>query len=282
MRLSRLFVICLLALVATSCFETSNEKGLLVAKCYDKKLYESDLSGVTTSEMSPADSIERVNNFVNNWITQQILLHQAEHSLDNDQLDFSKELNTYRNSLVVYAFETQIIEQKLDTVVSDNEIEQYYELNKDNFHLRHDMVRVAYAVVNSSSKSIKKIHELLSDRDTLMIQEFNDMAEKEAVLFSSEIDSWVCLEDFLSLIPIEIYNSQSFFKKNKFVSFEDDDKTIMIRFEDYLLQDDVSPLEVEFDNIRSLILLKRKQELIRQMNTDLYNQAIKENAFEVY
>ena len=282
MRLSRLFIICLLAIAATSCLETSNDKGLLVAKCYDKRLYDSDLAGITTPGMSPTDSIERTKNFIDNWINQQIKLHQAEQSLRNDQLDFSEELNTYRNSLVVYAFETQIIEQQLDTVVTDDEIEQYYELNKDNFHLRHDMVKVAYAIVKTSSKSLKTLRELLSNKDTLMVQQFNDLAEKEAIQFSSDIDTWVRLDDFLAIIPIEIYNPGNFFKKNKFISYEDDDNTILVRFDDYLLQDAISPLEVEHDDIKSLILLKRKQELLRQMNTDLYNQAKKENAFEVY
>lgn len=282
MRLSRLFITLLLALVATSCLKTNTDKGLLVAKCYDKRLYGSDLAGITTPGMSPTDSIERAKNFIDNWINQQIILHQAEQSLSSDQLDFSEELDTYRNSLVVYAFETQIIEQQLDTVVTDDEIEQYYEQNKDIFHLRHDMVKVAYAIVKTSSKSVKTLRELLSDKDTLMIQQFNDIAEKEAIQFSSDIDTWIRLDDFLSIIPIEIYNPRNFFKKNKSISFEDDENTILVRFDDYLLQDDISPLEVEYDDIKSLILLKRKQELLRQMNTDLYNHAKKENAFEVY
>ena len=280
----RRYILGLLTLVMmTSCLDNNNsDKGLVVAKCYEYKLYDTDLAGITTPDMSPADSIERVSNFINNWISQQILLHQAEHNLRSDQLDFSKELETYRNSLVVYAYETQLIEQKLDTIVTDEEIEQYYEQHKDNFHLRHDMVKVAYAIVNSSSKSIKTIRDLLSNEDTLMIQQFNDIAEKEAILFSSDIDTWVRLDDMVSLIPIEIYNPQSFFKKNRFISYDDDDNKVMVRFDDYLLQDAISPLEVEYDNIKTLILLKRKQELLRQMNADLYNIAIKEKAFEVY
>lgn len=276
--------LCLLTLaIMTSCLTDTSGKGLVVAKCYDKKLYASDLAGIATPDMNPTDSIERVNNFINNWISQQILIHQAEHSLRSDQLDFSKELNTYRNSLVVYAYETQLIEQNLDTIVSDEEIEQYYEQNKDNFHLRHDMVKVAYAIVSNTSKSLKTIRDLLSNEDTLMLQQFNDIAEKDAILFSSDIDTWVRLSDMVSLIPIEIYNPQNFFKKNRFISYDDDDNNIvMVRFDDYLLQDDISPLEVEHDDIKTLILLKRKQELLRQMNSDLYNIAIKENAFEVY
>lgn len=282
MRVSRLFVLCIMAIVMASCLNNAQDKGLVVAKCYEYKLYETDLSGITTPEMSPADSVERVTNFINNWISQQILLHQAEHNLSSDQLDFSEELRTYRNSLVIYAYETYLIEQNLDTIVTDEEIEQYYEQNKDNFHLHHDMVKVAYAIVNSSSKSIKTIRDLLSDEDTLKIQQFNDIAEKEAILYSSDIDTWVRLDEMVSLIPIEIYNPQSFFKKNRFMSYDDDDNKVMVRFVDYLLQDDISPLEVEYDDIKSVILMKRKQELLRQMNADLYNNALKEKAFEVY
>ena len=95
-----------------------------------------------------------------------------------------------------------------------------------------------------------------------------------------DVDSWLKLDDLIALVPIEIYNYESFFRKNRFVSFEKDNYVYMVRFEDYLLEKSVSPIEIEKEGIRNIILLKRKKELLNQMRTDLYEQAKKDKAFK--
>jgi hypothetical protein len=56
----------------------------------------------------------------------------------------------------------------------------------------------------------------------------------------------------------------------------------MVRFEDYLMEESVSPLEIESANIKSIILLKRQKALLSQMNNDVYEKAEKDNVFEIY
>jgi hypothetical protein len=56
----------------------------------------------------------------------------------------------------------------------------------------------------------------------------------------------------------------------------------MVRFEDYLLKESLSPIEIESENIKNIILLKRKKDLLSQLNVDLYEKAVKEKVFEIY
>ena len=90
------------------------------------------------------------------------------------------------------------------------------------------------------------------------------------------------MDELTNIIPIEIFNAESFLKKNKFVCFEANDYTYMVRFVDYLLEESTSPLEMVRDNIKSVILAQRKQALIEKMQTSIYEKAKKEHAFEVY
>jgi hypothetical protein len=257
-------------------------RGNAVAQCYGKYLYESDLNGVVPEGTGKLDSITRVNAFIDSWIRRELLIHQAERNLSSEQRNFTDQLTDYRNSLTTYAYETQLINQKLDTVVDESEIQSYYDQNKDNFQLRANMVKVAYVVLKEDSEYKKEFEELLSDSDTLLIQSFDNLARQHAISHYSEVDNWVPLDDLLRVIPIDIYNVESFFDKNRFVSFDDEQNTYMIRFEDYLLSESVSPIEIEHDNIKNIILMKRKKHLLNQMNMDLYEKAVKENAFDIY
>lgn len=281
MRRFSCFLIALLLLSGCKNLRRQSER-VVVAECYGVKLYADELRDVIPPEMDRMDSLKRVNAYVDSWIHQQILLHQAEINLSAEDLDFSKQLQDYRNSLVIYAYETQMTEQYLDTLVNDKEIEAYYEEHKENFQLRSTMVRVAYVILNENCKSFKEFKKLMSDRDTLNLAQLDKLAEHEAVVGFFDVDTWVRLEDLLATIPLEIYNSESFLKRNRFVSFEKDNLTYMVRFEDYLLEKSVSPIEIEREGIKNVLLLKRKKELLSRMNSELYEKAKKEKVFEIY
>ena len=255
---------------------------ITIAECYGEKLYAEDLEGVVPAGMSKIDSLDRVNAFVDSWIRRQLLIHQAENNLPANEQNFTKQLEDYRNSLIIYAYESQLIGKYLDTIVSDEEIAAYYENHKQNFQLRYTMVKVAYVAVDSDNKHLKDFKKLMSNRDTLMLPQLNALAEHTAATSYFDVDTWVRLDELLERVPLEIYNTESLLKKNRFVSFEKDNLTYMIRFEDYLMEESVSPLEIEQANIKNILLLKRQKELLSKMNEDLYKKAEEENVFEIY
>lgn len=276
-----ILVVTMLIVVGCRDYYMKTER-ITIAECYGKKLYAEDLAGVVPAGVSKIDSLDRVNAFIDSWIRRQLLIHQAENNLSPSQRNFTKQLEDYRNSLIIYAYESQLIGQYLDTVVSDEEIAAYYEEHKQNFQLRSTMVKVAYVAVDSDNKHLKDFKKLMSNRDTLMLPQLDALAEHTAATSFFDVDSWMKLDDLLERVPLEIYNAESFFKKNRFVSFEKDDLTYMLRFEDYLLEKSVSPLEIERDNIKNIILLKRQKELLSKMNEDLYKKAEQDNVFEIY
>ena len=259
-----------------------NSKEVVVAECYGKYLFESDLEGLVPDNSTIMDSIQRVSSFIDSWVRRQVLLHQAESNLNKEDLDLDKQMEEYRNSLVIYAYESQLISQKLDTVVSDDEIAEYYEQNKKDFQLRNTMVRAAYVILPPDCKQKDLFQKLLSDPDTLLLQNIDVQATFYAVKSYLDVDQWMRLDELTNIVPIQILNAESFLKKNKFVCFDANDHTYMVRFVDYILEESISPMEMVRDNIKSVILAQRKQALIEQMKTALYEKAKKDNAFEVY
>lgn len=278
--------IAFLILLAGCDYFQKSSKEVVVAECYGKYLYESDLQGIVPEGASIMDSIQRVSTFIDSWIKRQVLIHQAENNLDKAKLDLKKQMEEYRNSLIIYEYESQLINQKLDTVVSEDEIAEYYEQNKEDFQLRNTMVRVAYVILNEDEDKDNKqkatFQKLLSDPDTLLLQNIDILANYYAVKSYVDVDQWMRLDDLTYIIPIEIFNAESFLKKNKFVCFDMNEYTYMVRFVDYLLEESTSPLEMVSDNIKSVILARRKQEMLEKMKTSLYEKAKRDRAFEVY
>lgn len=282
MRKSFVFLLGFL-LLATACgnFVRQSER-IVVAECYGAKLYADELDGLVSDGIGKMDSMTQVNAYVDSWIRRQLMVHQAEMNLTPEQLDFSKQLQDYRSSLVIYAYETQMIEQYLDTVVSQEEIAAYYDEHKENFQLRSTMVKVVYVILEEYCKQEKEFVQLLSDRDTLDLAHLEVLATHHALSSFLDVDSWLRIEDLLTVVPLEIYNYESFFRKNRFVAFGKDNLVYLVRFEDYLLEKSVSPLEIEEEGIKNIILLKRQKELLARVHSEIYEQAKKEKVFEIY
>ena len=281
-KLGVLIGIAILVLLTSCDYFQKSSTEVVVAECYGKYLYESDLQGIVPKGVGTMDSIQRVNTFIDSWVRRQLLIHQAENNLDKEALNLDKQMEEYRSSLIIYTYESQLIDQKLDTIVSEDEIAKYYEQNKEDFQLRNTIVRVVYVILDEDCKQKADFKKLLNDPDTLMLQNIDIQASYYAVKSFVDVDQWMRLDELTNIVPIQISNAESFLKKNKFVSFDVNGYTYLVRFVDYRLEESTSPIEMVRDNIKSVILAQRKKALIDKMQAALYEKAKKEDAFEVY
>ena len=161
--MKRLAIGLILLLALVSCRNSNGDDDKAVAAIYDKVLYQSDLQSVVYEGISRSDSIVRTKAFIDSWIRQQLLLHKAENSLEKSELDFSKQIEDYRNSLIIYKFESQYVEQHLDTVVSEIEIERYIRDNDSVLELDKEAVR--YIILNMRKKAlIEKLNNNLYNK----------------------------------------------------------------------------------------------------------------------
>ena len=103
-KLGVLIGIALLALLAGCDYFQKSSKEVVVAECYGKYLYESDLQGIVPEGVGTMDSIQRVSTFIDSWVRRQLLIHQAENNLDKEALNLDKQMEEYRNSLGIYAY----------------------------------------------------------------------------------------------------------------------------------------------------------------------------------
>ena len=82
--------IAFLMLFAGCDYFQKKSKEVVVAECYGKYLYESDLKGIVPEGATIMDSIQRVNTFIDSWVRRQVLIHQAENNLNMEELDLNK------------------------------------------------------------------------------------------------------------------------------------------------------------------------------------------------
>ncbi|MCX6283981.1 MAG: hypothetical protein NTW31_07090, partial [Bacteroidetes bacterium] len=240
------------------------------------------LKGVVPPGISAKDSIMMVKSYVDNWVRQRLILHQAEKNLQSSQLDFSKQLENYKNSLIIFEYENQLIRQKLDTVITDEEITNYYNINPNTFLVRDNVVRIQYAKLHLKSKFIPKVRMLLlsdkpDDRNKLA-----DLCEQQSFAYFIDDQKWIYFTDLMNQVPLRPADQAEFLNKNRQVEVNDNMFTYLIRFREYKLRDSNSPLELEKRKIHDIILNKRKMELLGKMHEYIYQNAMKQSDFELF
>ena len=252
----------------------------VVARAYDNYLYKSDLKGLVVEGMTPEDSAAIVSNYINQWVQQMVVLEKAKRNISNT---FDKELQNYKNSLITYEYECNIVDQLLDTSVNRQEIEDYYNANKDNFVLRTSIVRCYYVKIAKDSQQAGKLKKLmkkskLTDKDVSEI-------ERLALVYGSDCsldrETWIPLSQLQTLMPIEIYNDAMYLRDNKTITATDDKFLYIARILEYNTDNQISPIDYEYDNIKAIILNRRKIDIIKNMQRDLLKKANEKGEIEI-
>lgn len=260
----------------------SNDEDV-VARVYDKYLYKSDLESLVPDGTPLRDSLELVRTFINNWIANQLLIKQAEENLSSEQKDFSKQLDDYRNSLLLYAYKSALVNQKLDTIITDKQISDYYDSNQANFQLRENIVKViAIKIQADSTAALRTARTLLKPDSVSSVDRIERFCLNRSVDYLLSYDRWSTLSTLMTKFPIQNYNEEAYLRNNRLVELNDKPFVYLVRFYGYMLKDGVSPLSFERDAIRAILLNERKASLLKEMQKSLIDKAQKNNDFEVY
>ncbi len=274
-------IVLVFLLVACSPQLPRNEDEEILARTYRTYLYKSELVDVVPEGTSVKDSILLVKNYINKWIQQQLILRKAESNLSDEQKDFRVQLKNYRNSLITYQYETQLIQQNLNKTVTDNEIEDYYELNKQNFELKENIVKAYFVVLSIDSVSNNPVKSLLLSDDPDGHNELEEYCKHSAKKYFME-DQWLLFNKLLTHTPIEVYNQQAFLEETPYIEMQDSLYKYFIKINDYKIKESVSPLSFKTEVIKNIIINKRKLELIKNMQQEVFENALKNNDFEKF
>jgi hypothetical protein len=270
------------SLFFSTCQEKQEDKGEVLASVYGKNLYRTDLDDIFYEGISYNDSVLRSKVYIDKWVRNQLLVRQAENNLEPEQLDFSKRLEEYRNSLVINKYETELIKQNLDTKVTEDQIQEYYNENSDEFRLNRDIVRIATVNLPRDSKKKWLFIKLLRDYDSIMIDSVTSLSKEYALEWNMDVEQWHNFDEVAEKFKLNVTDNKSFLNENKYYVVINDDVYSVIRFCEYRLMGDVSPCEIEVDRIKYIILSNRKKDLLEKLYDDLYSKAVQENAFDVF
>jgi len=254
-----------------------------IARVYDKYLYPEDLEGLTSEAINSSDSTDIAERYVRSWIKKQLLIDQASARIDFDEAELSRKILDYRYALMVHEFKQFHINEKLQTEVTEGEIQSYYDSNQDNFELKQNIIRGIFIKLPKEAPKINKVGKLIRSKKPKDYEELASYCFQFATYYTLEDTVWLNFDELIQSTPLaSIPNQEQYLKTNKYVETNDQSFEYFLYINEYKIADQISPLEFVRDDIEEIIVNKRKIALANQLETDIYSEAQTNNDFEIY
>jgi hypothetical protein len=253
-----------------------------IAKANNEYLYADEIGNIVPPGTAPQDSLDLLKKYIDNWIRESLVIQKAEVNLTDEQKNVEKQLQDYRKSLITYTYEKELVKQKLDTTVSNEEIEQYYNNNPSDFELKDNIIKVIYVKVSKKAPGIDKLRKWYQSDNLKDREQLAGYCHQFAENFYLDDSSWLLFDDLLKEIPIQTYNKELFLQNNRLVEVADSSNSYFLNIKGFKIKNSISPLSFEKENIKNIILNKRKLELITKMKQDVYNDAANNKKIEIY
>lgn len=271
-----------LLLLAGACRFPWSSNTQILAKAGDKTLYINELSSVIPSGISKEDSILMAEDYIKKWVINQLMVRKAEENITLSERDIAKELEEYRNSLITYRYKNALISEKLDTIVSDQEITSFYQANESNFTLTIPLMKAIYIKIPLEVSQPERAKVFCGSSTSVELNELQEFCLRYAEAYNLYTEQWIDARQVLQNLPG--YSPEKEYRLSSGMTIEERDQNYyylvcVLGFRD---AGKSAPPEFIKDNIRNLIINSRKTSFLKKLEEDIYNEGVKNKKFKLY
>lgn len=251
----------------------------IVAIVDTEKLFREDLKDILPKNIAKEDSLLLVKSYIQDWAIKKLLLKKAEKNNSLEALEnINKLVQDYRESLLINNYKEELVKQQLDTIISQDEVENYYNFNKENFKLNEVLLKLKYLHFDDNIKDKKEIIKLFKSDDIEAAEQLEQM-QLSFKKYQLNDSVWTQLDKILLKLPV---SKENLLKKTKFIQKQDSLGLYLVAVKDVLNRNDIAPLSYIEPTIKEMILHKRKIELIREIEKIIVKDATEKNNFKIY
>ena len=256
--------------------------GDVVAEAGDSKLYKSDLESVIPKGLSAEDSTRLALQYINAWASDRVFLSIAEQQLPKAEKDVTKELEDYRMSLLKYRYEQLYVNQRLDTTVTDEMMEEYYNAHIANFTLDRPVLKARYLRILSDSPVLEPIRRKMSSDSPDDLAAADSLAFTSALKFTSWDNRWIDVNELAREFATDWKTLLSRSSGNWVKQVDTTGVVHLAYIADTVPEGSPAPFEFSTEKIKDIILSSRKQSLINGLEQDLLKDARDNGTFVIY
>lgn len=279
-----LFFFLSIFLLVASCSNTSEEmdqkNDVLLAQVFKKKLFASEIADMVPQSSSKEDSALIVNAFIDKWVKDNVLMNEAEKNIPNN-LNIDELVRDYRASLVKHNYEKMIVELQLDSVITQEELNQYYEKNREHYKLESDIIRCHFIKIPLIAEGLDELKSLWETNTEDSHKTLIEYCQSNAEVFMLDDSTWYKLEDISFQLPKGILSSSNV-KQIGTIGRQDENFQYYFRLLEHFPKNEYAPLGYIREQANKVILHQRKIKLLEEQKEQMYQRELRRNNVKIH
>ena len=272
----------LVLLAMSSCQQQVEHGGKTpLAQVGDHFLYREDMAQALPYGISGTDSVRFVKEFVQKWLEEQVLYEKAEHNVRGDE-KIERMVAEYRRTLVMNNYEHMLLLQRMNEELTEEELQGYYNENKQLFILEEPVIKGVLIKVPLTSPGLKDLKRWYKEKTDEALEELEKYAFRNSVLYEYFYEHWVPVSELEGKIIVNLAELSSEFDKHRDIEVEDEEYCYLLHIDEYLLKGEEKPYDLARNEIINLLANKRKVEFMNNVKKDLYNQSMEMGRIKYY
>ncbi|MBR0502338.1 MAG: hypothetical protein IJJ77_03735 [Paludibacteraceae bacterium] len=255
----------------------SNE---VIAEVGNEKLLRDDLTrNLNFKNLSESDSLLVVDSYIKNWVSDRLMYNKAKSSIDNiDEVDSL--VDVYKRSLIIYEYESQLVNEHLSDQMSDAQLRIYYKENSSLFTLTEPLLRGMLLVAYSDVPDLQVLESLMTNPTENNLDLISSVSVKNAAKFEYFVDNWLPLSEVQKNSPVSLRDKE--LRAGHLVSASDSVHTVFLYVQESKEAGDLQPFEYTKSRIRSILTEQSKNEYLRNYRKGLYEIGIQKGDAKRY
>jgi hypothetical protein len=278
-----LFVILGLKLSCDQQEQAKSQTSAPIARVKNHYLYKQDLENIKVDLNNSQDTVGLVDRYVQSWVTKQVLIAKAEEQGEYKKSDIERKILDYKYALIVHSYIEKLVNAKLDTKIIAEEVNNYYQEYRENFALKHPIVKGKFIIVPKEAPNKSSLRKLLASKQEADMTYLKEYCLEFAKDYSLDDTIWLNWNEVITKTPFgKIKDKTRLLKQTNLTEIQDESHYYYLKIDAYKVVGDTSPLELVEGQIKDVILYKRKLALANQIKEDILQQAKANKEFKIY
>jgi hypothetical protein len=263
----------IVSLLAVACSGQPEKTNAFIVKINDNVLTKEDLKAVITEGLSPEDSTIAAEHFIRLWINDNLMYAVASKNIA-DKKHIDRLVNNYRQSLIIYQYKEQLINDKLSREIDNRSLLDYYEVHKDKFKLDRPLIKGLFLKIPVDAPQIEKVKSWYKSLTPANITNIENYCVRNAAEYGYFVDNWVDFNELTDSWPVNYRNETNVLKNNKYLEQKSDRFYYLLNIVAYSLPGDNAPFEYAKPTIKEMLINQQKIDFFKETEDDLYQKAL--------
>jgi hypothetical protein len=259
-----------------------SESNINLARVENDILTLDAIDRVFENSLNLEDSLILLNNYINNWASNKLLVQRALLNLsDENQNNIQDLANDYKNDMLINTYIDAMIKENMDLEVNFDELDSLYNQLENTFKLNEELFKIRFIYISNINPDIKIFKKKLKRYNHEDIK-FLDSLSFQFSRFSLNDSIWKNKNEVFYELPNLKMLNKNMLKKSNFIEIKDSLGLYLINVEDVLKTNENAPIEYVAETLRRMIINKRKLNYTNKLRKDITNDAFKNKSFEIY